>query len=128
MEIVNIVILSLSALLLVFVGASRLFNPIATFEKNSGIKLPQDVDLLNETRGVSGAFLIGGIVVALGIFLPQFTFTSFVVGSMLFVGFMIGRMMSMSVDGKPNPKLKQGLIFEIIFGAANVYGLITSMG
>lgn len=58
MEIFKIIILSLSGLLLLFVGTMRLSNPIKAYLKNSGIKLENDVDLLNEMRGVSAVMLM----------------------------------------------------------------------
>jgi len=127
MEIVKIVILSLSSLLLVFVGLMRLFNPINTYEKNSGIKLANDTDLLNEMRGVSAVMLCGGLLVALGIFVPMMTFSSHIVGSLIFIGFLIGRLVSMSADGKPNKQIVQGIYFELMFGGANVYGLYSTL-
>ncbi len=124
METFKIIILSLSALLLLFVGASRLSNPIKTYLKSSGITLNNDVDLLNEMRGVSAVMLLGGILIVLGIFVPQFTMSSFVVGTLLFIGFVIGRLLSVIADGKPNKQIVQGIAFELVLGGANVFGLI----
>jgi len=124
MEILTIVTLALSGLLLSFVGVSRLSNPINAYLKNSGITLAKEVDLLNEMRGVSGVMLMGGILILLGILLPQLTFTSHVVGSLLFLGFAIGRILSMRVDGQPNKQIVQGLMFELVFGALNVVCLV----
>lgn len=125
MEIFKIVILSLSGLLLLFVGAMRLSNPIKTYLKNSGIKLENDVDLLNEMRGVSAVMLVGGILILLGTFITQLTFTSFVVAILILLGFAIGRLLSIGLDGKPNKLIVQGLIFELVLGAANIFCLIT---
>lgn len=127
MEIINIIILSLSSLLLVFVGAMRLSNPKKTYLKNSGIKLENDVNLLNEMRGVSAVMLCAGIIVALGIIIPKLTFTSFVVAALIFIGFLIGRFVSISVDGKPNKQISQGIWFEVILGAANIFGLVQTL-
>ncbi len=127
MVIIKIVILSLSGLLLLFVGAMRLSNPINTYLKNSGIQLENDVNLLNEMRGVSGVMLMGGVLILLGTFITQFTFTSFVVASLLFLGFAIGRLLSMRVDGQPNKQLIQGLIFELIFGVLNIFCLVNTL-
>lgn len=128
MEIINIVILSLSALLLLFVGTMRLFNPINTYLSSSGIKLDNNPNLLNEMRAVSAVMLCGGIIIALGIFVPALTFTSFVVASLIFIGFLIGRLISISADGKPGKQIMQGIVFEIILGAANVFGVVNSLG
>lgn len=125
METVEVVILSLSSLMLVFVGVMRLSNPIKTYENNSGIKLENNVDLLNEMRGVSAVMLCGGIIALLGAINPAIRFTSFIVAALIFVGFLIGRLTSIAVDGKPNKQLVQGIVFELIFGAANVFGILT---
>ena len=128
MEIIRIVIMSLSALMLVFVGVMRLGNPIITYLKNSGIKLENDASLLNEMRGVSSVMLIAGIIIALGIFLEKLTFTSLFIASLIFLGFAIGRLISLNADGKPSKQITQGIIFELVLGAANVFCLINIWG
>ena len=125
MDIIKIVILSLSGLMLVFVGAMRLANPVKAYLKNSGIKLENDISLLNEMKGVSAVMLSSGIIILLGTIIQSLTFTSFVVGSLIFIGFAIGRIISIITDGKPNNQIIQGIVFELVLGAANVFGLIT---
>jgi len=71
--------------------------------------------------------LSGGVLIALGIFFPSFTFTSFVIGALIFLGFLLGRLISIAADGKPNKQLVQGIIFEIVMGAANIFGVISTM-
>ena len=127
MEIFSINTLALSGLLLLFVGAMRLSNPIQTYAKNSGIHLDKDVDLLNEVRGVSALQLCAGLIAWTGIFFPPFRTTSFAVAALLFIGFLIGRLASIALDGKPNKQLMQGIIFELVLGAANIFGLINSL-
>ena len=127
MEIIKIVILALSGLMLFFVGVMRLSNPINAYLKNSGIKLENDVNLLNEMRGVSAVMLCGGIVILLGIIFPKLTFTSFAIAALIFLGFLVGRLVSMGVDGKPNKQITQGILFELALGAANVFGLMNSL-
>lgn len=121
MEIFNIITLALSGLLLLFVGLMRLSNPIKTYQKNSGIKLENDVDLLNEMRGVSAVMLSGGIIILLGTILPQLTTTSFIVATLILIGFAIGRIISIGSDGKPNKMIIQGLVFELVLGSANIF-------
>ncbi|MBD0404529.1 DUF4345 family protein [Flammeovirga sp. EKP202] len=124
MEILKVIILSLSSLLLIFVGASRLLSPVKALLKNSGITLSEDVNLLNEIRGESAVMLCGGIIIGLGTIVNSLTMTSFIVGVLLFFGFALGRSVSRVMDGKPNKQIGQGLAFEIFFGLANVMGLI----
>jgi len=124
MEIVKIVVLSLSALMLVFVGVMRLSNPIKTYLKNSGIRLENDASLLNEMRGVSAVMLSAGIIIALGIFMEKLSFTSYVIAALIFIGFAIGRLISLKADGKPSKQITQGILFELVLGAANVFCLL----
>ena len=124
MEIFKIVTLSISGLLLLTVGTLRLINPIKNYLKNSGIKLENDVNLLNEMRGVSSVMLIGGIIILLGTIIPKLTITSFVVATLILIGFAIGRLLSFGLDGKPNKLIVQGLISELVLGTANVFCLV----
>ena len=123
MEIINIVTLSISGLLLLTVGTLRLINPIKNYFKNSGIKLEKEVNLLNEVRGVSSVMMCGGIIILLGIIISKLTIISFAVATLIFLGFAIGRFLSIVIDGKPNKLIIQGLIFELVLGSANVFGL-----
>ena len=91
MEIFKIVTLSISGLLLLTVGTLRISNPIKNYLKNSGIKLANDVNLLNEMRGVSSVMLFGGIIILLGTIIPKLTISSFVVATLIFIGFAIGK-------------------------------------
>ncbi|WP_422081434.1 DUF4345 domain-containing protein [Ulvibacterium sp.] len=127
MEIVKIIILSVSSLMLLFVGAMRLSNPIKTYLENSGITLQNDVNLLNEMRGVSSVMLGGGIIILLGTIIPGLTFTSFTVAALIFLGFALGRCIGMAIDGKPNKKIIQGIRFEMVLGTANVFGLVNTL-
>jgi hypothetical protein len=124
MEILNIVTLSISGLLLLTVGTLRLINPIKNYLKNSGIKLEKEVNLLNEVRGVSSVMMCGGIIILLGTIIPKLTITSFVVAILILIGFAIGRLLSISLDGKPNKLIIQGLISELVLGALNIFCLV----
>lgn len=127
MEILSIVTQSLSALLLIMVGMLRLADPIKNYAKNSGITFPGDVDVLNEMRAVGAVMMSAGFILVLGIFFDQMTMTSFVVGSLIFIGFLIGRSFGMVKDGKPNKQIIQGMVFELIFGALNVVCLFYNL-
>ncbi len=127
MEIIKITILSLSGLMLLFVGAMRLSNPIKAYLKNSGITLENNVNLLNEMRGVSAVMLCGGILTLLGTVFSSLTFTSFVIAALIFIGFAIGRLTSIAVDGKPNKQITQGIWFELVLGATNIFGLVNTL-
>ncbi len=127
MEIAQIIILSLSSLLLTMVGISRLSNPVKNYAKNSGIQLSRDVNLLNEMRGVGAVMLCTGLVTLWGVFLPAITRSSFLVGTLIFIGFAIGRFVSIAADGKPGKEISQGIVFEIVLGSANLFGFVITL-
>ena len=68
--------------------------------------------------------LCSGIIILLGITLPRLTISSHIVAWLMFLGFAIGRLISIGVDGKPNKLIINGLWFELFFGAVNVVGLV----
>lgn len=46
------------------------------------------------------------------------------IASLIFLGFAVGRILGMSMDGKPNKQLITGLVTELILGTANLVCLI----
>ena len=124
MEIVSIITLSVSGLLLVFGGTSRIISPIKNYLKNSGITIEKDVNNLNEARAVGSFMSLGGIIMLLGTIIPELTLTSHVVAILILFGFAIGRSLSMGLDGRPNKLLITGLISELVLGTANAFCLI----
>lgn len=125
METYGMIVHGLSALMLIMIGSLRLSNPIKNYEKNSGITLPNQVDLLNELRGTSGVMLLSGITIALGLFMENLNLTAYLVALIVFVGFLIGRVLSIAADGKPNKQISQGIWFEVVFGILNIVGLVS---
>ncbi len=129
MEILNIIVASLSGLLLIYAGTTRLIKPIQSFclknyLDNPKIKLERRIDIFNEMRAGGGSSAFGGVILLLGTIISQLTLASFIVGIVIFLGNALGRLVNMKVDGKPNPQLIQGLIFELILGSANAFCLV----
>jgi len=127
MEIVQIVVLALTGLFLTLMGILRISNPIANYAKNSGINLDNNVDLLNEMRGVSAVMLCAGIIIGMGALISGLMFTSFVVGALIYLGFAIGRFVGWATDGKPNKQISQGIVFELVFGGAHLFCLLSTL-
>lgn len=127
MEIVYVVVPAITGLFLLLIGSLRLSNPIQNYSKNSGITLENDVNLLNEMRGVSALMLLGGVVILLGTVVPQLTTASFVVAILIYLGFAVGRLVSFAADGKPNKLIVKGFVFELVFGGANAFCLAATL-
>ena len=128
MEIINIVVLSLSGLLLAYAGTMRLIKPLKSLCLKSYLddpnnKLEGESDIFNEMRGAGASIALGGIIILLGIIIQQIMLASFVVAIVIFLGHALGRLVSLRLDGKPNQQLVQGLISELVLGAANAFCL-----
>ena len=67
--------------------------------------------------------LFGGIIILLGTIISNITTASFVVAILIFLGFAIGRLISIRLDGKPNKLIIQGLISELVLGFLNSFCL-----
>ena len=132
MEIINIVVLSLSGILLIYAGTMRLIKPLNSlclknYLDNPQIILEYKLDIFNEMRGAGTSTSFGGIVILLGIIIAELSLASFVVAIVIFLGHALGRLVSLRLDGKPNKQLAQGLISELVLGAANVFCLVNML-
>jgi len=108
---------------LIILGFWRLIDPIAFFEF-SGLILSKDAGLLNEARGLGGAIIGFGVLIFLGAFKKNLTFTSTLVAIVLFLGFGIARLISVVIDGNPGEALYKGIIGEFVFGLLALFALI----
>ena len=129
MEIINIVVLSLSGFLLVYAGTMRLIKPLKSlclksYLDDPRIELKSKEDIFNEMRGAGSSIAFGGIIILMGILITQLMLASFVVAIVIFFGHAFGRLVSLRIDGKPNQQIIQGLISELILGTANTFCLI----
>ena len=91
------------------------------------MKLEGQVDIFNEMSGGGASTLFGGIIILIGIIIPELMLASFVVAIVIFLGYAFGRLVSLRLDGKPNEQLTQGLISELVLGGANVFCLVSSL-
>ena len=116
-------ILILIGLNLTFMGFWRLIDPISFFEM-SGLILSEDAGLLNEAKGLGGAIVGFGLLIFLGAFKKNLTFTSTLVAIVLFFGFGIARLISFAIDGNPGEALYKGIVGEFVMGSLALFALI----
>ena len=130
MEIFRIVVLALSGLLICYAGSMRLVRPAGSFCLQTYLTKPEnrledDPDMASEMRGAGAALLVAGLVTLLGIVVPDARTTSFAVAAVIYGGFALGRLVSWSVDGKPNKDLVQGTMSETVLAVLNLIALAT---
>lgn len=125
METLNTMVLALSGLAMLYASTMRLINPmkanfLRTYLAQAGNQLEKDIDLINETRGVGAVMLLGGILIWLGILLPEFQLSSFVVAIVLFLGVVLGRFISHAIDGNPHQDIVRATLVEAILCVLNL--------
>ena len=116
------IVLVLSGLALFYMSTMRLFDPSAVVFLQS-LADPSNVltiEMANEIRGMGAENVLGGIVAFLGIFMPRFRFTAFVVLSVLFVGVVLGRSASLVVDGIPDENVFRAFHHQALLAVLNV--------
>ena len=115
--------LIISGLLLVFVGASILFTPVAFTAKN-GIELGGNISLLNDIKSTGGLFLVSGLMVMLGTIKSRLAYTSTVISIVTFLAVGVGRTISIILDGMPAEGLIKATVAEFVFGLVGVFMLV----
>ena len=95
MELINIVVLSLSGLLLTYAGTMRLIKPLKslclkTYLDNPEIKLEGETDIFNEMRSAGTSIAFGGVIILLGIIITELRLASFVVAIVIFLVMQLG--------------------------------------
>lgn len=128
-EIFKIVVLSLSGLALLYACSMRLINPtqavfLETYLVYPDNSLETNIDLVNEIRGVGAVMLLGAIIALLGTIRADFRLTAFVVAVVIFGGVVLGRSISLFIDGIPNQNLVRATIAEIVLATLNIFCLI----
>ncbi|NKB88764.1 MAG: DUF4345 domain-containing protein [Acidobacteria bacterium] len=125
MEIANYIILFVSGMILTGAGAMRVVKPAGSYCLQSylgkpGVKLEDDVDMLSEMRGAGALTLLTGLIALAGLASPRVMPASFAAAGLIFLGFGLGRVISLAVDGRPNRDLINGTIAELVFGTLNI--------
>lgn len=105
------------------VGVALLLAPVALYA-SVGTDVSGKIDLLSDLRATGGALLASGVVIALGAFLANLTFTSLVLSSLLYLAYGSSRLFAMAVDGRPADALIYVAVLEIAIGLANVWALV----
>lgn len=117
------VILALSGAVLTLVGLFGLVAPVPFHEAN-GIE-GTGVALLNETRGTGGGLFGAGLIVLAGAVRRRLATTAALIGATVYLGYGLGRLVSVAVDGSPGGGLLVAAAVEITLGLACLLPLVT---
>ncbi|MGK7892601.1 MAG: DUF4345 domain-containing protein [Xenococcus sp. (in: cyanobacteria)] len=109
------IVLLISGLIAIAIGAMIQISPVDFYAGND-IDIGGNVNLLSEIRASSGALLAYGVLILTGAFVPQLTFTSIVLATLLFLSYGLSRFGSIFLDGMPVNSLVEAGIVEVLVG------------
>ncbi len=129
MTIFTTIVLALSGLLLTYAGLNRMLKPISSlcltrYVQNPDVEIEYKSDVFNEMRSAGAQLLFIGLFILLGIFLPQIKLWSFVFAAITFLGYALGRALSLKLDGKVCKELMSGYYSEIFLGVLNAICIV----
>lgn len=116
-RVVERIVLGLSALVLIVVGAASASSP-AAFYAGFDIEVNGSPALASELRATGVALLLLGLAVAAGATWRRWVFPSAVVAALVLVGYAIGRIVSALADGVPGASVAFAGVAELVLGLA----------
>ncbi|MGV2984517.1 DUF4345 domain-containing protein [Microbacterium sp. AGC85] len=110
------VILGITALIVVIIGLGGLIAP-SVFYVSYEIRVTGE-NLSNELRAVGAALTLLGLAVAAGAIWRDWSFSAALIGALVGIGFAVGRVVSLLVDGIPVASIVGAGAVEAVFGVA----------
>lgn len=112
---VNRILLSVSGVILLLVGAATLLQPHAFFA-TEGIVLGNDPGLLSEIRAPGGLLIGCAVLILLGAFQQVITQTPLMLAALVYGSFGLSRLLSTVLDGVPSSSLMGATAVELVIG------------
>ena len=119
------ILLVIAGLVGVYIGGSLLLDPVG-FEASAGVDLPRDASLLSEIRAPGGALLIHGVLILLGAFVAELTFTSTLVATLFLLSYGLSRALGIVLDGMPSDPIFLAMLLELALGGACLVALVSA--
>ena len=116
------VILAVTGLTGIVIGAVAV-TAVRAFYAANGVDLGHSAAALSEARGAAGAVLTTGLMVALGATIPRLTLPAAAIGAAVLLGYGLGRLLSIALDGVPGTAQTVAAGVELALGTACLYVL-----
>ncbi|WP_433791409.1 DUF4345 domain-containing protein [Actinoplanes sp. CA-252034] len=117
-------VLTVSGLVIVLVGAAGTFAPV-WFREAGGVPMPSDAGLLSETRAAGALVLAAGVFLIIGGLVPRHARPAAAVGAVVYLVTAVSRLLSLAVDGSPGSGLLFAAAVESALGLACAALLMT---
>jgi hypothetical protein len=115
MALGNRILLVAGALVALGLAVAILAMP-TQFYAGYGVTVGKDAALLNELKAPAGAILLTGMVMLGTLVRPAWLGAALLAGSLLYLGFGLGRLLAMAADGVPPLSLLAAMAVELVLG------------
>jgi hypothetical protein len=115
-------LLGINGVVLTGIGVMLISDPHAMFALN-GVTLSPDPNLLSELRAPGGALTLGGGFVLASAALGLWMRAASGVSALILLGWALGRLVSIPLDGMPGAGLLAAFGIELILGFASVWAM-----
>ena len=116
------VVLCLTGGIAIAIGGLILRSPAEFYALNQ-IDIGGNVNLLSEIRAPAGALFSSGVLIFIGAFVSQLTFTSIVLATLVYLSYGLSRLLGMAIDGIPVASLVWSDGIEIVLGLSCLFCL-----
>ena len=121
------VLLLVSGLLAIVIGAALLFRP-AQFHASNGILIGTDASLLSEIRAPGGGLLVLGLMILFGAFVTAWALASTTIAAAVYLAYGASRLVSIGLDGIPGPGILAATAVELLLGVICTIAVVNLMG
>ncbi len=111
-------LLGLSGLILLGVGVSVLFSPVAFFAGN-GVTLPGNPSLMSEVRAPGTLLLVTGLLMLTSAVRAVALQAALGWGALVYACYGLGRVLSLFLDGLPSAGLVGAAVLELLLAGFN---------
>ena len=110
-------VLGTAGLAAVAVGGGLLLDPVG-FNALADVPIGTDSSVLSDARGSGGAILATGGLMVAGALDARLTRTAALVGTLMYLGYGVARLLSAAVDGMPTTGIATAGVLELALGTA----------
>ncbi|WP_291767089.1 MULTISPECIES: DUF4345 domain-containing protein [Maricaulis] len=109
------IVLALAGLVALLIGATLLLDPQSLYA-GSGLVLDGGASQLSEIRAPAGLLVLSGLAVLAGSIWLKWATAALQLTVLVFLGYGIGRVASLALDGMPSDSLVMAMLIEWAIG------------
>ena len=114
-NLMTLIVLALAGLVALLIGATLLLDPQSLYA-GSGLVLDGGASQLSEIRAPAGLLVLSGLAVLAGSIWLKWATAALQLTVLVFLGYGVGRVASLALDGMPSDSLVMAMLIELGIG------------